>query len=104
MLEAVTMSDRICDISRRFAPDFGPMEMPGHSVPLAALGGFILFFGFVAFNGGSQGWTDADGPDSMAKAWLEFPLDKLKRHRRTYFLFFEDPKKNQAECIRQRIN
>ena len=29
--------------------------MPGHSVPLAALGGFILFFGFVAFNGGSQG-------------------------------------------------
>ena len=53
-------------MSRRFAPDFGPMEMPGHSVPLAALGGFILFFGFVAFNGGSQGWTDADGPDSMS--------------------------------------
>ena len=28
--------------------------MPGHSVPLAALGGFILIFGFFAFNGGSQ--------------------------------------------------
>ena len=28
--------------------------MPGHSVPLAALGGFILLFGFLAFNGGSQ--------------------------------------------------
>ncbi|KAK3861884.1 hypothetical protein Pcinc_032195 [Petrolisthes cinctipes] len=26
----------------------------GHSVPLAALGGFILLFGFLAFNGGSQ--------------------------------------------------
>lgn len=29
--------------------------MPGHSVPLAGLGGFILIFGFLAFNGGSQG-------------------------------------------------
>ena len=28
--------------------------MPGHSVPLAGLGGFILIFGFLAFNGGSQ--------------------------------------------------
>jgi len=26
----------------------------GHSVPFAALGGFILLFGFMAFNGGSQ--------------------------------------------------
>ncbi|KAL4224585.1 ammonium transmembrane transporter [Mactra antiquata] len=26
----------------------------GHSVPITALGGFILFFGFLAFNGGSQ--------------------------------------------------
>ena len=46
--------------------------MPGHSVPLAALGGFVLIFGFVAFNGGSQGRTE--GPDSMAKALLEFEL------------------------------
>ena len=29
-------------------------QMPGHSVPLAGLGGFILLFGFLAFNGGSQ--------------------------------------------------
>lgn len=28
--------------------------LPGHSVPLAGLGGFILLFGFLAFNGGSQ--------------------------------------------------
>ena len=43
--------------------------MPGHSVPLAALGGFVLIFGFVAFNGGSQ--ERMEGPDSMAKALLE---------------------------------
>ncbi len=30
------------------------VDMKGHSVPLAAMGGFILFFGFFAFNGGSQ--------------------------------------------------
>ena len=30
-------------------------NVPGHSVPLAGLGGFILIFGFLAFNGGSQG-------------------------------------------------
>ena len=29
-------------------------DIPGHSVPLAGLGGFILIFGFLAFNGGSQ--------------------------------------------------
>ncbi|XP_046841793.1 putative ammonium transporter 1 [Xenia sp. Carnegie-2017] len=26
----------------------------GHTVPMVSLGGFILFFGFLAFNGGSQ--------------------------------------------------
>jgi len=34
------------------------LEMPGHSVPLAGLGGFILIFGFLAFNGGSQSAYD----------------------------------------------
>jgi len=38
----------------RFTKDGTPIDMPGHSVPLAALGGFILLFGFLAFNGGSQ--------------------------------------------------
>ena len=38
----------------RFTKDGVPIDMPGHSVPLAALGGFILLFGFLAFNGGSQ--------------------------------------------------
>ncbi|CAB3399610.1 unnamed protein product [Caenorhabditis bovis] len=35
-------------------------EILGHSVPFAALGGFILMFGFLAFNGGSL--ADIDNP------------------------------------------
>ncbi|PFX23664.1 putative ammonium transporter 1 [Stylophora pistillata] len=31
-----------------------PVLLAGHTVPKAALGGFILFFGFLGFNGGSQ--------------------------------------------------
>ena len=38
----------------RFGKGKESMEMLGHSVPLAALGGFLLLFGFLAFNGGSQ--------------------------------------------------
>ena len=38
----------------RFTRDGRPIDMPGHSIPLCALGGFILLFGFLAFNGGSQ--------------------------------------------------
>ena len=38
----------------RFNDAGKPIDMPGHSVPLAGLGGFILLFGFLAFNGGSQ--------------------------------------------------
>ncbi|XP_078577341.1 putative ammonium transporter 1 [Branchiostoma floridae x Branchiostoma japonicum] len=34
--------------------DGQPVQIPGHTVPLVALGAFILFFGFLAFNGGSQ--------------------------------------------------
>ena len=30
------------------------IPMPGHSVTFAGLGGFILLFGFLAFNAGSQ--------------------------------------------------
>lgn len=39
----------------------------GHSVPIAALGGFILFFGFLAFNGGSQ-LTISNAGDGAAVA------------------------------------
>ncbi|XP_063591949.1 putative ammonium transporter 1 [Penaeus indicus] len=48
---------------------FGPngREIRGHSVPLAALGGFILLFGFLAFNGGSQASISQEG-DAAAVA------------------------------------
>ena len=38
----------------RFAKHGGLVEIPGHSIPLSALGGFILVLGFLAFNAGSQ--------------------------------------------------
>ncbi|XP_077977459.1 putative ammonium transporter 1 [Glandiceps talaboti] len=38
-----------------------PVEIPGHTVPLSALGGFILMFGFFAFNGGSQAQISQPG-------------------------------------------
>ncbi|XP_076115418.1 putative ammonium transporter 1 isoform X1 [Mytilus galloprovincialis] len=36
-------------------------NLRGHSVPIAALGGFVLFFGFLAFNGGSQLTISSEG-------------------------------------------
>ena len=38
----------------RFTEDGTAIPIPGHSVPLAAMGGFILLFGFLAFNAGAQ--------------------------------------------------
>jgi len=45
----------------RFSDSGEPKDVPGHSVPLAGLGGFILIFGFLAFNGGSQGSISNEG-------------------------------------------
>ncbi|XP_023345791.1 putative ammonium transporter 1 [Eurytemora carolleeae] len=45
----------------RFNVNGDIVEMAGHSVPLAGLGGFILLFGFLAFNGGSQGSISRPG-------------------------------------------
>ncbi|XP_076310675.1 putative ammonium transporter 1 isoform X2 [Tachypleus tridentatus] len=43
-------------------------DIRGHSVPLTALGGFILLFGFLAFNGGSQGHiTHQEDADVIAR-------------------------------------
>ncbi|KAL3841506.1 hypothetical protein ACJMK2_019640 [Sinanodonta woodiana] len=39
----------------RFDPQTGKaVHLRGHSIPLSTLGGFILFFGFLTFNGASQ--------------------------------------------------
>ena len=38
----------------RFTKDGRLIMMPGHSIPLSALGGFILIFGFLACNGAKQ--------------------------------------------------
>ncbi|MEM1245343.1 MAG: ammonium transporter [Acidobacteriota bacterium] len=43
----------------KFSSDGKPQAMPGHSIPLAALGVFILFFGWFGFNAGST--TTGDG-------------------------------------------
>ena len=38
----------------RFTDDGTLIPIPGHSIPFAAMGGFILIFGFLAFNAGAQ--------------------------------------------------
>ena len=38
----------------KFGENGKEYHIPGHSVPITALGGFILFLGFFAFNGGSH--------------------------------------------------
>jgi len=44
----------------KFGRDGRPHAIPGHSMPMAALGTFILFFGWFGFNAGSS--TDGANP------------------------------------------
>ena len=61
---AITLGPRL----GRFGRDGGALEMPGHSVPLTTLGGMLLFIGFFAFNGGTEG--SISSPESRAVVQL----------------------------------
>jgi Amt family ammonium transporter len=50
LIGAIVLGARI----GRFAPDGTARAMPGSNLPLAALGAFILWFGWFGFNGGSR--------------------------------------------------
>ncbi|MBT8762612.1 ammonium transporter [Desulfohalobiaceae bacterium Ax17] len=71
----------------KYGPDGASRAIPGHNIPLAALGVFILWFGWFGFNPGST--TTADGTigyiavntnlaaaagvlGSMLAAWIKF--------------------------------
>ena len=61
----------------RFTKQNKPIDMPGHSVPLAGLGGFILLFGFLAFNGGSQVscfGNKYENPNFLKQVYVSFQL------------------------------
>ncbi len=46
----------------KFAPDGSPRALPGHSIPLAIAGVFLLFIGWFGFNPGSQLQADMAVP------------------------------------------
>lgn len=45
----------------KYRPDGTATAIPGHSMPLAAIGVFLLWFGWYGFNGGSVLSADANG-------------------------------------------
>lgn len=58
MVGAMVLGPRI----GKYGPDGAPKAIPGHNIPLAALGVFILWFGWFGFNPGSTlTMTGADG-------------------------------------------
>ncbi|KAL3074246.1 hypothetical protein niasHS_015076 [Heterodera schachtii] len=82
LIAAVLMGPRIGRFPERTVsvPVGGPrrkqkepksVEIKGHSVPFASLGGFILMFGFLAFNGGSTSEISSPGiGQTVAKAMV----------------------------------
>ncbi len=46
----------------KFAEDGNPRALPGHSIPLAITGVFLLFIGWFGFNPGSQLQADMAVP------------------------------------------
>ena len=62
----------------RFSESNKVVDFPGHSVPLTALGAFILILGFLSFNGGSQGSISEEGDaDTVALAIVNTILGML---------------------------
>jgi len=45
----------------KYAKDGTPQAIPGHNIPLATIGVFLLWFGWFGFNGGSQLNADPGG-------------------------------------------
>ena len=52
----------------KYAPDGSPKAIPGHNIPLAALGVFILWFGWFGFNPGST--LTGSGRDGFSMAFI----------------------------------
>lgn len=52
----------------KYTPDGKPKAIPGHNIPLAALGVFILWFGWFGFNPGST--LTASGRDGFSAAFI----------------------------------
>ena len=57
----------------RFTEDGSVIPIPGHSIPIAAMGGFILLLAFLAFNGGAQVKYTAlpPGLKTLKGTWLK---------------------------------
>ena len=60
LVGAYFVGPRSDGVHRRF--DVNRSEIPGHSMPLVAIGTMILIFGFFGFNGGSVLAYDVDDP------------------------------------------
>lgn len=58
LMGAIAIGPRI----GKYGPDGKPRAIPGHSVPLAMVGVFILFIGWFGFNPGSQLTADFEVP------------------------------------------
>ncbi len=64
MIGALFLGPRI----GKYGPDGKPRAIPGHNIPLAALGVFILWFGWFGFNPGST--LTASGRDGFSMAFI----------------------------------
>ena len=64
MMGAIILGPRL----GKYAPDGSPKAIPGHNIPMAALGVFILWFGWFGFNPGST--LTASGRDGFSMAFI----------------------------------